>query len=63
MEKALRDALKKHKERARILRLSKFGLIEMTRQRQRPSIKRSVFNDCPHCNGSGLIKTPESVFA
>ena len=61
VEKALRDALKKHKERARILRLSKFGLIEMTRQRQRPSIKRSVFNDCPHCNGSGLIKTPESV--
>lgn len=61
VEKALRDALRKHKERARILRMSKFGLIEMTRQRQRPSIKRSVFYDCPHCNGSGLIKTPESM--
>ncbi len=61
VEKALREALKKHKERARTLRMSKFGLIEMTRQRQRPSIKRSIFNDCPHCNGTGLIKTPESV--
>lgn len=61
VEKSLRDALRKHKEKARILRMSKFGLIEMTRQRQRPSIKRSIFQDCPHCAGSGLIKTPESM--
>ncbi len=61
VEKALRDALKNHKERARILRMSKFGLIEMTRQRQRPSIKQSIFVDCPHCSGSGLVKTPESM--
>ncbi|GJM24345.1 MAG: ribonuclease E [Phycisphaerae bacterium] len=61
VEKALRDALKLHKERARILRMSKFGLIEMTRQRQGPSIKRSVFVDCRHCSGSGLVKTAESM--
>ncbi len=61
VEKALRDALKSHKERARILRMSKFGLIEMTRQRQGPSIKRSVFVDCRHCSGSGLVKTAESM--
>ncbi len=61
VEKALRDALKSHKERARILRMSKFGLIEMTRQRQGPSIKRSVFVDCKHCDGSGLVKTAESM--
>jgi ribonuclease E len=61
VEKALRDALKKHKERARILRMSKFGLIEMTRQRQRQSIKRSVFVDCQQCKGSGLVKAPESM--
>jgi len=61
VEKALRDALKKHKEKARILRMSRFGLIEMTRQRQRPSIKRSIFHDCPHCSGTGLIKTAESM--
>lgn len=61
IEKTLRDELKKHKERARILRMSQFGLIEMTRQRRGPSIKRGIYADCPHCEGSGLIKTPESM--
>jgi len=61
VERALRDALKKHKERARILRMSAFGLIEMTRQRQGPSLKRNIYFDCPHCRGSGLVKMPESV--
>ena len=61
MERALRDALKKHKERAHVLRTSAFGLIEMTRQRQGPSLKRNVYYDCPHCHGTGLVKMPESV--
>jgi len=61
VERALREALKKHKERARILRMSQFGIIEMTRQRQRPSIKRSIYQDCPLCKGAGLVKTPESM--
>jgi ribonuclease E len=61
VEKALRDALKRHKERARILRMSAFGLIELTRQRQGPSLKRNIYFDCPHCKGSGLVKMPESV--
>jgi len=61
LERALREALKKHKERARMLRMSQFGIIELTRQRQRPSIKRSIYQDCPHCKGAGLIKTTESM--
>jgi Rne/Rng family ribonuclease len=61
IEKALRDELKKHKERARILRMSQFGLIEMTRQRRGPSIKRGIYADCPHCKGSGLVKSSESM--
>ncbi len=61
VERTLRDALKIHKERARILRMSQFGLIEMTRQRQRPSIKRSIYADCPHCRGTGLAKTLETM--
>ena len=60
-ERTLRDELKKHKERARILRMSAFGLIEMTRQRQGPSIKRNIFAECTHCKGSGLVKTTDSV--
>jgi ribonuclease E len=41
--------------------MSQFGIIEMTRQRMRPSFKRSVYFDCPHCKGSGLVKTSESM--
>ncbi len=61
VETALRTALAAHKERAKILRMSQFGIIEMTRQRQRRSIKRSIYIDCPHCHGSGLIKSSESM--
>ncbi len=61
VEQSLREALKKHKERARISKMSAFGLIEMTRQRQGPSILRSLYSDCPHCKGSGHVKMPESV--
>ncbi len=61
IERTLRDELKKHKERAQILRMSKFGLIEMTRQRQGPPLDRGVYTDCPHCKGSGLVKNRESM--
>lgn len=61
IERTMRDALKKHKERARILRMSAFGLIEITRQRQGPSLSRNMYDDCPHCRGSGQVKLPESV--
>ena len=47
--------------RTKILRTSPFGLIEMTRQRIRPSLKRSVYDDCPCCGGRGLVKTAESI--
>lgn len=61
VENALRDALMLHKERVRVLRMSAFGLIEITRQRRGPSIKRNSYLDCQHCKGTGLIKMPESV--
>ena len=61
VERCLRDALKKHKERAKCLRMSQFGIIEITRQRMRPSIKKSIYQDCPHCHGAGLIKNAESM--
>ncbi len=61
VERALRGALKRHKERAKILKMSAFGLIEMTRQRQGPSLKRNIYYDCPQCRGSGLVKMPHSV--
>jgi ribonuclease E len=61
VERALRDAVKRDRARTKILRTSPFGLIEMTRQRIRPSLKRSVFTDCPGCSGTGVVKTAESM--
>ncbi len=52
VERALRDAVKRDRARTKILRTSPFGLIEMTRQRIRPSLKRSVYKDCPGCSGT-----------
>jgi Rne/Rng family ribonuclease len=61
VERALRDALRRDRARTKILKISQFGLIEMTRQRIRPSLKRSVYHECPHCTGTGLVKTGESM--
>jgi ribonuclease E len=61
VERALRDAMAKDRARTKILRTSPFGLIEMTRQRIRPSLKRSIYTDCPCCQGRGLVKTAESM--
>lgn len=61
VERALRDAMKRDRARTKILRTSPFGLIEMTRQRIRPSISRSVFSRCLECNGKGVVKTTESM--
>jgi ribonuclease E len=61
VERTLRDAMKRDRARTKILRTSPFGLIEMTRQRIRPSIKRSVYKECPSCGGSGLVKSAESM--
>jgi ribonuclease E len=61
LERALRDAMKRDRARTKILRTSPFGLIEMTRQRIRPSLKRSVYGDCPCCSGRAVVKTAESM--
>jgi ribonuclease E len=61
VERALREAVKRDRARTKILRMSQFGLIEMTRQRIRPSLKRSVYSECDHCGGGGLVKTVESM--
>jgi ribonuclease E len=61
VERALREAVERDRARTKILRISQFGLIEMTRQRIRPSLKRSVYQDCEHCRGTGQVKTVESM--
>ncbi|HWE37273.1 MAG TPA: Rne/Rng family ribonuclease [Isosphaeraceae bacterium] len=61
VERALREAVQRDRARTKILRMSQFGIIEMTRQRIRPSLKRSIYEDCPHCTGAGVVKTVESM--
>jgi ribonuclease E len=61
VERAMREAVKRDRARTKILKISAFGIIEMTRQRIRPSLKRSVYQDCPHCRSTGQVKTCESM--
>ncbi len=61
VERSLHDALRRDRARTKVLRTSPFGLIEMTRQRIRPSLKRSVYEDCPCCQGRAVVKTSESM--
>src|SRR5256885_6798645 len=61
LEEKLHENFKNDRAKTKVLRMSQFGIIEMTRQRMRPSLKRSSYFDCPHCKGAGLVKTPESM--
>lgn len=61
VENALRDAVMRDRAKTKILRMSAFGIIEMTRQRIRPSLRRSLYRECSVCRGTGQMKTVESV--
>ena len=60
VEKVFRNGLKEDRARSKALRMSAFGLIELTRQRMRPSLQSSTFLACPRCAGKGVIKNLES---
>lgn len=57
----LKESMKDDSAKCTILGMSEFGLIEMTRQRNRESLMQTLFTNCPYCNGSGLVKTHESL--
>ena len=61
VENRLRDAVKADRARVQIGRISRFGLLEMSRQRLRPSLGESTHQVCPRCNGSGHIRDVESL--
>jgi ribonuclease E len=61
VEDRLRDAVKMDRARIQIGRLSRFGLLEMSRQRLRPSLDESSHLNCPRCNGIGSIRSVESM--
>ncbi|MFQ5877397.1 MAG: ribonuclease E/G [Acidobacteriota bacterium] len=59
---ALRRELRKDRSRVRVLEISEFGLVEITRQRTRPSLERLLCQACPSCGGSGRVKSPETLY-
>ncbi len=61
VEDRLRDAVKMDRARIQIGRLSRFGLLEMSRQRLRPSLGESSHIVCPRCTGIGSIRSVESM--
>ncbi|UCC23140.1 MAG: Rne/Rng family ribonuclease [Planctomycetota bacterium] len=61
VEKTFRAAVRTDRARSKILRMSKFGVVEMTRQRMRPSLQSATYLACPHCAGTGFVKSHESV--
>lgn len=61
VERAMRDALREDRAKIQLGRISIFGLLELSRQRMRPSISEAMGVPCPHCKGTGVIHSLETV--
>jgi ribonuclease E len=61
VEERFEKNLERDRAKASLLPISRFGLMEMTRQRIRPSVLDSHYGACTHCAGRGIVKTPEEV--
>jgi ribonuclease E len=61
VERRLKEALKSDRARIQVGRISPFGLLEMSRQRLRPSLAEASTQPCPHCGGTGFIRSTEST--
>lgn len=61
VEKAMKEALKNDRARIQVGRISGFGLMEMSRQRLRTGVLEATTRSCPHCDGTGLVRTASSA--
>ena len=61
VERRLKDALRNDRARIQVGSISHFGLMEMSRQRLRPSLAETAFITCPHCLGTGTVRSVESA--
>src|SRR4051794_38032215 len=61
VERRVKEALKNDRARIQVGRISAFGLLEMSRQRLRPSLVETSTQPCPHCGGTGSIRSTEST--
>lgn len=60
IERAMKEALKHDRARIQVGRISSFGLMEMSRQRLRTGVLEASTRECPHCEGTGLVRTESS---
>jgi ribonuclease G len=58
---ALEEALRADRSPSKILQFNDFGLVCITRKRTQPSLERTIGTPCSHCNGSGWLKSPETI--
>jgi len=61
VERALREGVKPGRAKTKILRISSLGIVEMTRQRVRPSLEAGAYRTCTYCDGTGSVKSEESL--
>jgi ribonuclease, Rne/Rng family len=61
VERAMKEALKNDRARIQVGRISSFGLMEMSRQRLRTGVLEATTRSCPHCDGTGLVRTASSA--
>jgi len=61
VERRLKEAMKNDRARIQVGRISPFGLLELSRQRMHPSLVETNFHTCPHCVGTGLVRSIESA--
>ncbi|WP_424930846.1 Rne/Rng family ribonuclease [Amaricoccus macauensis] len=61
VEKKLKEKLKSDRARIQVGRISSFGLLEMSRQRLRPGMIEATTKGCPHCHGTGRVRSDDSV--
>ncbi|MDD3181451.1 MAG: ribonuclease E/G [Alphaproteobacteria bacterium] len=61
VERRIKEAMKNDRARLQIGRISPFGLLELSRQRLRPSLLEINFQTCPHCSGTGYVRSPDSA--
>ena len=59
--RSLKEAVRKDRAKTNIVQMSELGLVEMTRQRIRPSLESAVYDPCPYCEGKGMVKSATTM--
>lgn len=61
IERAIKEAVRRDRSQTTVLRMSRFGLVEMARQKIRPGVKLASYEECGRCRGTGMVRTVESM--